>query len=226
MFEIVTQLKSKGASGSDNFADEFANELFPIRIGQEFVGRETRTDKSPRLNLAGENGFLSGGAGNTKAIEGDVPGQFFPVRLGQIFSDAAGNSCLSKHCGNLMHARLRQTAELAHNDSTVVDVMNHAGLRAVETNEAEAAENLFGSKDFCQLFLVAEAVLKSNDCRGGANQRRNQFRQTVVRGRFEADQHHISHPDFLGMPGADWMNVKVAITALDGYSFAANYFVI
>ena len=216
LFELLVELGSKRASGSDDFADKFANEPFPIRVCEQFVRRKAGTEGAARLNLSGQESFLSRCARDTEAVEGDVPGELFPMGLGEIFGDAAGDTSVAKHCGDLVRARLRKASEFAEHHCAVVDVMNDAGLSAVQAHEAKAAEDLFWRDNFGQLLLVAEAVLQSNDCCGGADQRRNQFRQTVVCRGFQADQDQVSHADIFRMGGRLGVNVKIAIAAVDG----------
>jgi hypothetical protein len=166
-----------------------------------------------------DQSFIAGGTGNAEAVEGDVPDQFFPLRLRQIVGDLAGNPGVLKHRGQFLRARLGRLLKLAEHDQAVVQVMDDARFEAVEANEAEAAENLFRREEPGQLFGVAQAVLECDDDRVRANQRRQQFGKLVVGGGFERNQYHVAAADFLRHPGATRLNVKIAFDAADGHAF-------
>jgi len=86
----------------------------------------------------------------------------------------------------------------------VGDVMDDAGLGAVEADKAHAAEDRLSREQFRQYSLVGQAVL---ECQQGgmlADQRRQQFAEAMVRRGLQGDDDKIARADFPRRLGGDW----------------------
>ena len=149
--------------------------------------------------MIGESSFyISGNTSDAESVEGNVPDQFFPLGLCQVVVTLQGtvvsriiaaNSCVRGPAG----------AATEH-DRPVFQVMDDARFDAIEADEAESAENLFRRKELRQLFRVAQSVSQRDDCRLRPDQGRQQFRELIVGGRFQPDQHNVADADFVRGP--------------------------
>ena len=88
-------------------------------------------------------GFIAGSGGDAKAVEGNVPNQFIPVGVDQIFGNFAVNPGVAKHSGDVVGARFRPSAELADDHGAVIDMLNDSRREAVQTDETQTAHDLF-----------------------------------------------------------------------------------
>ena len=218
--------KPAGLRGMDDFKHQFADELEPARIGKEEIGGKTRAAFLGWGELAGNHGLDSRATCNTKSVERNVPNQFFPVGLFEVFGDFARHAGGGDKGCDGMRSRQGRAAIFAENNHSVIDVVNLPRRGAVDADETEAAHCVCVSGNGGDGGFVAEAVLQSeHDC-AGANQRTEERGQRGVGGGFEGDDYQLHGADFFGSPGAPRLDVEVAVNAFDLNAEAADNFVI
>ena len=105
-------------------------------------------------------------------------------------------------------------------------MLNHTGRNPIESDKAEASQNLFDWEKFCERRFVAQSVLQSDDGGVFADQRRQKFRKLIVRGRLQRDQHEVACADFRGRPCGVRPGVEITVWAADAYTLAAHNLVI
>ena len=166
--------------------------------------------------LAGEEppdecGVESRRAGDTETVERDIPDQLFPVRLFEVGRDIDRDAGRADELGDRGGQLIRRTTVAAEDDLAVGDVMDDAGLGAVEADKAHAAEDRLGREKFRQCSLVAQAVL---ECQQGgmlADQGRQHFAEAMVRRGLQGDDDEIARADFPRRLGGDWADMKIAV---------------
>src|SRR6266852_8303017 len=94
-------------------------------------------------------------------------------------------------------------------------MMDDARLDPVQTDEAEAAQNLLGRKNPRQLLLVAQPVLQRQDSRRRPDQRRQEFGELVVGGGLESKDNQIAPADGFRDVGAPGVCPESAFRALN-----------
>jgi hypothetical protein len=123
------------------------------------------------------------------------------MRVGEIIGDFAHDARVFEHAGEVVGAWLGPALKLAEHDEAVVEVLDHAGRDAVQTDEAQAAEDLRGRKKFRECLLVAEAVLQGEHGGVRADERREQSGKFTVGRGLERDDHQIANADLLRRAG-------------------------
>ena len=101
---------------------------------------------------------------------------------------------------DVVRARLGVAAKFSQRHRPVPLMLDHAGCRAIQAHETQAAHDTFGTEMFRQKRLVAQAVLEREQNRFRFQQRRQQSQESLIGGRFESDNYQIARSDFLGGP--------------------------
>src|SRR2546427_6460330 len=102
-------------------------------------------------------------------------------------------------------------------------MMDDAGLDPVQTDEAEAAQNLVGRKNPRQLLLVAQPVLQRQDGRRRPHQRRQEFGELGVGGGFESKENQIAPADRFRDVGAPGVCSESAFGTLNEDAAASDH---
>src|SRR5258706_14510279 len=162
-FQAVLQFEPESPGSSDHFENELSNQPFPVGIGEQFVRREARTERTGDEHSALQNRFFARSAGYPQSVEWNVPGQLLPMRLCEIARDLARHTSISEHQCDVMSARFRPASKFSQDHCPMINVMNDSWLDTIQTDKTETSEDLLRPDDFSQLLFVAEAVLQSQD---------------------------------------------------------------
>src|SRR6185503_3190010 len=108
----------------------------------------------------------------------------------------------------------------------MINMMNNSRLRAVKTDKAESAQNLFDGKEPGQMFLVAQAVLQSDDGGSRTDQRWEKLAKLVIRGRLESNEDQVTDTNAFRRAGAFGPGIEVALRAVNGDAVAPDPFVV
>lgn len=176
--------------------------------------------------LGTSQGLETKGTGDPETIERDIPRQFFPMRLREVWRNGARHARMSEHAGDVMRARLGPALEFPEDYLSVIKMLNDAWLDTIETNEAESTHDLFGRNKTCQLLLVAQTVLQRQYRSGWSDQRGQQAAELGVGSRLQGDDDQICMADFHGRPGAFRPDLKIALGTADENSLATDGLVI
>ena len=98
----------------------------------------------------------------------------------KIVGDLAGNSRRTKSSGDIMSAGLRPSFGFPDDDLAVIEVTNLSRFRAIDADEAEAAQNLFPANPFLKPLDVSESVLEREHDGARMEERREKPEQLVV----------------------------------------------
>src|SRR5687767_11448659 len=127
---------------------------------------------------------------------------------------------------DIVRTRLWPAGELAQNYFSVRDVLNDAGLDAIQANEAKPAHDLFATEQLRELLFISEAVLERYDGCSLIDQRRQQLGELSVGRRFQADKHDVADAYLSGRARAFRVDVKIALRAVDEDTVAPHDIVI
>ena len=81
------------------------------------------------------------------------------MRAGQVIGDRTRHPGVPEQGGDIMGAGFGPALEFADDNLPMIDMVDYARLNAVETNEAQTAEDLFDWKELGKLLFIAEAIL-------------------------------------------------------------------
>jgi hypothetical protein len=176
--------------------------------------------------LSADYGGIAGGASDTQSVEGDVPSELFPVSAREVFTNPARDSSGLENCSQFGSARTGPALKLTEDDLAMVNVMNQAGLQAVQANETEPAQNLFRGHELRELLFVAQAILQGEDSGCGSNEGRQQVAELAVGGGLQADDDQVAGADLLWCPGAPGPDMEIALRAANRDALAAHNLVI
>ncbi len=148
------------------------------------------------------------------------------MRARQVVSHRAWHAAIAEHLSDVVGPWQRRAIELAQHHFAVGDVMNKARFEPIETDETKTAQDLRDRKQPRELRLVAKAVLKSQNSRALSHQRRQEFRELIVRSRLQPDNNQVARPDFLRRQRATGVNIEVSLRAADMDSLFADDLVV
>ena len=94
------------------------------------------------------------------------------MRPREVVADFAGHARVAKHRGDVMGSRFGMPLIFAQHDQSVIQVLDDARGNAVQADEAQSAQNLFGREKPRELVLVSKAVLQGDDGGLRTHQRR------------------------------------------------------
>src|SRR5688572_3325786 len=103
------------------------------------------------------------------------------MRAAQIVGDFTRHAAVADGGGDVVRAWFGPAGKFSQYDAPVADVLDDARRDAVEADEAKPAENLCGRKERGELLFVAESVLQRDDRSVRIDERRQQFRELIVR---------------------------------------------
>ena len=89
--------------------------------------------------------------------------------------------------------------EFADADVAVIDVMDDAGLEALDANEGEAAEDALRAEKFGEAVFVSQAVLHGEDLSGVFEERGDERFELIVGGGFEGDDDEVGFGHSFGL---------------------------
>ena len=113
-----------------------------------------------------------------------------------------------------------------HHDQSVIHVTDPAWLDPVETNEAESPQDWIVRKQCFQRLLIPESVLQCQKACIGADQRRKQVRESMIRGGFKSDDHKITLAYCRGIVVRVRLEMESPIGTFDGHALLPNRVVI
>ena len=205
------EVVAKRTAGGDDLVHQFRDKLLPGPVVEQGVSGEAGADGLAGAELPDECRVETRRTGDTETVERDIPDQLFPVRLFEVGRDIDRDARRADELGDRGGQLIRRTTAAAEDDLAVGDVMDDAGLGAVEADKAHAAEDRLSREQFRQYSLVGQAVL---ECQQGgmlADQRRQQFAEAMVRRGLQGDDDEIARADFPRRLGGDWADMKIAV---------------
>src|ERR1041385_3149034 len=121
----IVDRQLEAASRGNHFKHEFTNEFFPAWVRQQFVCGQTRGVVGHRVvRILRDESLKAGRRSHTQAVERNIPHQLFPMGSGEVVSDFAGDSGMTKSGGDFMCARLWPALKFTKHNHPMIDVMN------------------------------------------------------------------------------------------------------
>src|SRR5947207_9031760 len=108
-----------------------------------------------------------------------------------------------------MLARLGRALKFPEDYLPMVQVLDDARLDTIETNEAETAHDLFGSKETGELFFVAQPVLQGQHHSGRTHQWGQQAGELIVGSGLEGDDDEFGDADLRWRASAFGPDLKI-----------------
>lgn len=216
--ELMRRFVSERGRGPDDFVHQFADKSFPARVTQQFVGRKNRCERLPIYNrrFRIDQGFVAGDCGDAETVKWDVPDEFVPVSVREVFRDFAIHAGVAKHARDIVRARLGPALEFAEDDDAMAEMLHDSGRGAVQTDKTKPAHDLLDGKQPGKFLFIAEPILQGENGGFGADERREQSGELIVGGGFKRNENKIARTDFIGSFGAFGADVEIALAAVNG----------